>query len=87
MGDTNDFAKAEEILYKLVPETNINIIVRIKGRDFFFSTLLAKRISQEYGTDSLEIHSDAIQPRYKFILHDDIKTTGGTAAAIVALFE
>ena len=39
----------------------------------------------EYGTDSLEIHSDAIQPGQRIAVIDDLLATGGTAAATVGL--
>ena len=39
----------------------------------------------EYGTDTLEIHEDAIQPGQKVLLSDDLLATGGTAAATVDL--
>ncbi len=39
----------------------------------------------EYGTDTLEIHQDAIQPGQKVLLSDDLLATGGTAAATVEL--
>ena len=39
----------------------------------------------EYGTDSLEIHEDAVQPGAKVLLVDDLLATGGTAAATVGL--
>ena len=35
----------------------------------------------EYGTDSLEIHKDAIKPGDKVLIVDDLIATGGTAAA------
>lgn len=35
----------------------------------------------EYGTDTLEIHTDAIQPGDKVLVIDDLIATGGTAAA------
>ena len=35
----------------------------------------------EYGTDSLEIHKDAIQPSDRVLIVDDLIATGGTAAA------
>ena len=41
----------------------------------------------EYGTDTLEIHKDAIKPGDKVLLHDDVLATGGTAAAVVKLVE
>lgn len=41
----------------------------------------------EYGTDSIEIHKDAIKPGQKIIVLDDLLATGGTAAATVKLVE
>jgi adenine phosphoribosyltransferase len=41
----------------------------------------------EYGTDSLEIHLDAIQPGQKVIIVDDLLATGGTMQATVQLVE
>jgi adenine phosphoribosyltransferase len=39
----------------------------------------------EYGSDSLEIHLDAIQPGRKVVLVDDLLATGGTMEATVKL--
>jgi adenine phosphoribosyltransferase len=39
----------------------------------------------EYGTDSLEIHTDAIRPQARVIIADDLIATGGTAAATAQL--
>jgi adenine phosphoribosyltransferase len=39
----------------------------------------------EYGTDTLEIHQDAIKPGQRILISDDLLATGGTAAATVAL--
>lgn len=39
----------------------------------------------EYGTDALEIHSDAVAPHDRVLLVDDVIATGGTAAAAIAL--
>ena len=41
----------------------------------------------EYGSDSLEIHKDAIKPGQRVALVDDLLATGGTAAATVKLVE
>jgi adenine phosphoribosyltransferase len=41
----------------------------------------------EYGTDSLEIHRDAIQPGQRVLIVDDVLATGGTAAAVTRLIE
>jgi len=39
----------------------------------------------EYGTDTLEIHADAIKPCHSILISDDFLATGGTAAATVEL--
>jgi adenine phosphoribosyltransferase len=39
----------------------------------------------EYGTDTLEIHQDAIKPGQRVLVSDDLLATGGTAAATVEL--
>lgn len=41
----------------------------------------------EYGTDSLEIHSDAIKPGQHVLIIDDVLATGGTAQAATKLVE
>ena len=41
----------------------------------------------EYGTDSLEIHSDAACGGQNILLVDDLLATGGTAEAAVSLLE
>ncbi|MFH1775283.1 MAG: adenine phosphoribosyltransferase [Chloroflexota bacterium] len=39
----------------------------------------------EYGTDTLEIHQDAIAPGQRVLIVDDVLATGGTAEAVVNL--
>ncbi len=39
----------------------------------------------EYGTDSLEVHADAVKPGDRVLLVDDVIATGGTSAAAVEL--
>ena len=41
----------------------------------------------EYGTDSLEIHQDAIASNSKVLIVDDLLATGGTAQATVELLQ
>jgi len=57
--------------------------VRKKGK------LPAKTISTtyqlEYGTDTLEIHQDAIRPNEKVLIIDDLLATGGTVKAVIDL--
>jgi len=41
----------------------------------------------EYGTDRLELHSDAIPKGARVLVHDDLLATGGTAKALCELVE
>ena len=41
----------------------------------------------EYGTNTLQLHRDAVAPGQRVLIVDDVLATGGTAAATVALIE
>lgn len=51
------------------------------------STTLGESYALEYGTDSLEIHDDALMAGHKVLLVDDVLATGGTARAAVNLVQ
>jgi adenine phosphoribosyltransferase len=61
------------------------IPIRKKGK------LPAERIKEEYaleyGTDSIEIHTDAIRNGERVLIHDDLLATGGTIQAACKLVE
>ena len=40
----------------------------------------------EYGSDTIEIQADAVQPGQRVVILDDLMATGGTMAAAVELF-
>ena len=46
-----------------------------------------KSYDLEYGTDTLEIHTDAIKRGEKVLLADDVLATGGTMAAVVDMVQ
>ena len=41
----------------------------------------------EYGTDTLEMHKDAVRPGDRVLIVDDVLATGGTAHAVTSLEE
>ncbi len=43
--------------------------------------------SLEYGTNTLELHADAIKPGQRVLLVDDLLATGGTVSATIELVE
>ena len=50
-------------------------------------TKYAETYSLEYGTNSLEIHDDAVGHGQRVLVVDDLLATGGTAAATARLLE
>ena len=57
--------------------------VRKKGK--LPSATVRETYDLEYGTDCLEIHSDAVESGQRVLIVDDVLATGGTAAATTAL--
>jgi adenine phosphoribosyltransferase len=98
-----------EQLYVLAKNLQIDTVVGVEARGFYFGVPLANRLGAgfvpvrkpgklpyktiamtydlEYGTDTLEIHQDAIKPGDRVLLHDDVLATGGTAKAVCELIE
>jgi adenine phosphoribosyltransferase len=51
------------------------------------SETISESYTLEYGTNTIEIHKDALQPGDKVLIHDDLLATGGTIEAAVKLVE
>lgn len=51
------------------------------------SETIQEEYQLEYGTDTLEIHSDSIPKGSKVLIHDDLIATGGTAKAATQLVQ
>lgn len=50
-------------------------------------TTKSKEYALEYGTATIEMHIDAIQPGSKVVIIDDLLATGGTSKATIELIE
>ena len=70
----------------LAQELNVGFIPVRKPNKLPFDTISAS-YHLEYGTDTLEIHTDAIQKGDRVLIHDDVLATGGTAKAVCELVE
>jgi len=57
------------------------VLVRKPGK--LPSETFKKTYDLEYGTDTLEIHTDAIKKGDRVLIADDLLATGGTMAAVV----
>ena len=51
------------------------------------SRTIQQSYALEYGSDSLEIHDDAIEPGQRVLIVDDLLATGGTARAALDLVQ
>jgi len=61
--------------------------VPVRKRGKLPAETLVYEYNLEYGTDSLEIHKDAILPGQKVIIVDDLLATGGTVQATINMVE
>ena len=61
------------------------VLIRKKGK--LPCETISREYELEYGTATIEIHKDAIQPGQKVLLVDDLIATGGTTEAMIKLVE
>ncbi|HEX9829946.1 MAG TPA: adenine phosphoribosyltransferase [Bacteroidota bacterium] len=59
--------------------------IRKKGK--LPAETIREEYALEYGTDSIEVHTDAIQKGERVLIHDDLLATGGTIQAACKLVE
>ena len=57
----------------------------IRKRNKLPGDIVAHTYDLEYGSDTIEIQADAVEPGLKVVVMDDLLATGGTAAAAVEL--
>ena len=70
----------------LAQELNAGFIPVRKPKKLPYETISAS-YELEYGIDSLEMHTDAIQKGDRILIHDDVLATGGTAKAVCELVQ
>lgn len=70
----------------LAQELNAGFIPVRKPRKLPYEIISAS-YELEYGSASLEIHTDAIKKGDRVLIHDDVLATGGTAKAVCELVE
>ncbi|MFA5084414.1 MAG: adenine phosphoribosyltransferase [Candidatus Paceibacterota bacterium] len=80
--DARGFLLASAVAYELGAGV---AIVRKKGK--LPSETVVREYELEYGSNTIEMHKDAIKPGEKAIIIDDVLATGGTAKAAVDLVE
>jgi adenine phosphoribosyltransferase len=80
--DARGFVFGAVLAYKL----KVGFIpVRKKGK--LPAKTICKSYSLEYGQDTLEMHSDAIERGERVLIVDDLIATGGTVSATIKLVE
>lgn len=67
-------------------ELGVGFVPVRKPKKLPFDTISAS-YKLEYGTDTLEVHTDAIKPGDRVLIHDDVLATGGTIKAVCELVE
>jgi adenine phosphoribosyltransferase len=80
--ESRGFIIGSAMAYKL--QSGI-VLVRKKGKLPWYTYRATCEL--EYGTDTLEIHQDAIKPGEKVLIVDDLLATGGTVCAAINLVE
>lgn len=78
--EARGFIIASALAYKLGMG---HVVIRKAGKLPFKTHQAVYQL--EYGTDTLEIHEDAIQPGMRVLIADDVLATGGTVVTAVDL--
>lgn len=80
--DARGFLLASAVAYKL----GVGVaIVRKKGK--LPHKTIVREYELEYGSNAIEMHKDAVKPKERVIIIDDVLATGGTAKATADLVE
>jgi len=62
-------------------------VVPIRKKGKLPAATFSEKYDLEYGEDSIEIHRDALEPKSRVVLIDDLLATGGTMRAAVNLLK
>ncbi len=99
LADAEAFAAVVDDLAAAFADAGITKVVGAEARGFLFGAAVAYKLGElpratisedyelEYGTNSLELHEDALASDDVVLIVDDLIATGGTAVAMVKLVE
>ena len=102
IGELAEWARPLEVDYVVAAEARGFLLGPALARELRAGFILARKPGKlphetvraeyalEYGTDTLEVHSDALRAggdRARVVVHDDLLATGGTAGAVCELVE
>ncbi len=62
-------------------------LVPVRKPDKLPANTISESYTLEYGTNTLEMHADAIKPGQRVLVVDDLLATGGSARATITLVE
>ncbi|MDG1148659.1 MAG: adenine phosphoribosyltransferase [Crocinitomicaceae bacterium] len=72
--------------YPLAMRLNVPfVLIRKKGKLPY--TKISHAYDLEYGSETIEMHTDALKPGDQVLIHDDLLATGGSAEAAGVLVE
>ena len=79
----------KEELVRIYKDKGITKVVGVESRGFVMGGILASELGagykKEYGYDTIEIHTDAIEEGDIVLIHDDLLATGGSMQAVYNL--
>ena len=91
--DAEAFRRSVDLMTEPFLKTAVDAVVGMESRGFIFAAPMAYRLGVgfvpvrklEYGTNTLEIHKDAIGKGERVLIVDDLLATGGTVTGTIEL--
>jgi adenine phosphoribosyltransferase len=99
VGGLADYARDLEVDFVIGAEARGFLLGPALARELHAGFVLARKPGKlprataraeyvlEYGTEALEVHTDAVAAGSRVLVHDDLLATGGTAMALCELVE